>query len=135
MISLQDFDRILENSTDVLDQNGDKIGGVGQLYVNDSTGAPSFVTVRTGMFGTRETFVPLDSASYDGENIVVPFTADQVKDAPQVDEGGAITPEDEETIYNFYGVDGVGGAHPGEVQDQGEQLGGGHDLEREGGLG
>lgn len=126
MISLQDFDKILDRSTDVVDQNGDKIGDVGQLYVNDSTGQPSFVTVRTGLFGNRETFVPLDEASFDGENLVVPFTSDQVKDAPQVDEGGSITAEDEETIYNFYGVQGVGGLEPGHAGGQlreGDHLG------------
>lgn len=109
MIKPQDFDVILDNSTDVVDPNGDKIGGVGQIYVNDGTGDASFVTVRTGLFGMRETFVPLDDAEYVDGVIKVPFTAEQVKDAPQVDEGGAITPQDEDLIYAFYGVDGLGG--------------------------
>nr|NLD41394.1 PRC-barrel domain containing protein [Actinomycetales bacterium] len=113
MIGLQDFDRILDNNTDVVDPHGDKIGTVGRLYVNDATDEPSFVTVRTGLFGNRETFVPLDDARIQGEHLVVPFGKDQVKDAPQVESDGGITPEDEESIYNFYGVEGVGGMNPG----------------------
>lgn len=110
MIHEHDLDTILDNSTDVVGLDGDKIGGVAQIFVNNATGAASFVTVRTGLFGMRETFVPLDDAEYRDGAIHVPFTAEQVKDAPQVDEGGAITPEDEDLIYSFYGVESGGGA-------------------------
>lgn len=41
------------------DSNGEKIGTIGQVYVDDRLGTPEWVTVKTGMFGTKETFVPL----------------------------------------------------------------------------
>ena len=41
---------------------GDKIGKVAQVYLDDQTGQPEWVTVRTGLFGTKESFVPLAAA-------------------------------------------------------------------------
>ena len=32
----------------VVDQQGNKIGTVGQVYVNDQTGQPDWITVNTG---------------------------------------------------------------------------------------
>lgn len=113
MITVQDLITIMDSRTEVLGSDGQRIGGVGQVYVHDATDTPSFVTVKTGLFGTRETFVPLDNATFENGQLRVPFTADQVKDAPQVDEGGSITPEDEDAIYAFYGMEGgVGGTTP-----------------------
>ena len=34
------------------DADGDKIGNVGQVYLDDSSGEPAWVTVKTGLFGT-----------------------------------------------------------------------------------
>src|SRR5215204_5927938 len=45
------------------DSNGDKIGKVGQLFLDDRTGQPEFVTVNTGLFGTSESFVPVQQAT------------------------------------------------------------------------
>ncbi|HEY8372100.1 MAG TPA: PRC-barrel domain-containing protein, partial [Pseudonocardiaceae bacterium] len=43
---------------EVYDANGEKIGKVGQVYLDDETGQPAWVTVRTGLFGMKESFVP-----------------------------------------------------------------------------
>ena len=37
---------------------GDTLGSVGQIYADDQTGEPTWVTVKTGLFGTSESFVP-----------------------------------------------------------------------------
>ena len=50
----------------VYDRSGDKIGKAGQVYLDDATGQPSWITVNTGLFGTSESFVPLEGASFDG---------------------------------------------------------------------
>ena len=52
----------------VVDETGDKIGGVGQIYLDDQTDRPTWATVKTGLFGTKETFVPLQDASLDGDD-------------------------------------------------------------------
>ncbi|MHD0175289.1 PRC-barrel domain-containing protein, partial [Corynebacterium diphtheriae] len=69
----------LQNST-VFATDGDKIGSVGQVYLDDVTNEPTFVTVKTGLFGARETFVPLQQAQTTTDGITVPFEKSFVKE-------------------------------------------------------
>ena len=87
----------------VVDGSGNQIGRVGQVDLDDQTGQPEWVTVRTGLFGTRETFVPLAAARFDGDRLVVSATKKQVSGAPQVDEDGHISAQEEAEIYRYYG--------------------------------
>jgi stress response protein YsnF len=85
--------------------DGEKIGKVGQLFLDDQTGQPEFVTVNTGLFGTSESFVPVDGASFDGDRLTVAYTKDVVKDAPNVDlDGGHLDPEEERRLFEYYGI-------------------------------
>ena len=87
------------------DSNGDKIGKVGHVYLDDETGQPEFASVNTGLFGMNETFVPIANASVDGDRLVVPFTKDQVKDAPNVDvDSGHLDQSEERRLYEHYGM-------------------------------
>lgn len=92
-------------NSDVLDETGDKIGGVGQVYLDDQNDRPTWVTVKTGFFGTKETFIPLDRASMSGNDIKVPYAKSYVKDAPNVDADHHITPEEEAELYRYYNVE------------------------------
>ena len=92
----------------VIEANGNKIGGVGQIYLDDQTDEPKWVTVKTGLFGTSESFVPLSGASLSGSDIVVAYDKDTIKDAPRVDPDGHLTPEEEESLYTYYGLGGIG---------------------------
>ena len=95
----------LQNDGVVVDQAGDKIGKVGQVYLEDSTGEPAWVTVKTGLFGTSESFVPLQAATVQGEQIRVPFSKGQVKDAPRVEEDGHLSVEEERELFAYYHQD------------------------------
>lgn len=88
-----------------IDSEGNKIGSVGQIYLDDQTGNAAWVTVKTGLFGNSESFVPLHDAEVDGDGIKVPFTKDKVKDAPRVDADKHLDHDDERTLYEYYGVD------------------------------
>ncbi|MBC7289931.1 MAG: PRC and DUF2382 domain-containing protein [Actinotalea sp.] len=91
--------------TTVRSTDGDKIGKVGQVYFDDATGRPAWVTVQTGLFGTRESFVPVDGADlHDGE-ITVPYAKDRVKDAPNLDADQHLSEAEEAELYRYYGVD------------------------------
>jgi sporulation protein YlmC with PRC-barrel domain len=68
--------------TTAYDADGDKLGKVGQLFLDDQTGRPEFVTVNTGLFGTNETFIPVSDASFDGDRLTLPFDKAKIKDAP-----------------------------------------------------
>ncbi|MGI8676463.1 MAG: DUF2382 domain-containing protein [Nocardioidaceae bacterium] len=85
--------------------DGDKIGKVGQVYLDDETNEPAWATVNTGLFGTSETFVPLSDASLSADGLVVAHTKDMVKDAPNVnDDDGHLTPDQERALYEYYGI-------------------------------
>jgi len=86
----------------VVDPDGDKIGTVKQVYVSDDGGQPLFVTVNTGLFGTHESFVPLTAADIDGDTLRVAYDKATVKDAPNVAADGAISDEEQDTIFDYY---------------------------------
>jgi hypothetical protein len=98
----------------VVGPDGAKIGGIGQIYTDDQTGEPAWVTVKTGLFGTAESFVPLTGANVSGDDLQVTFDKATVKDAPRVDADGSISPEEEDTLYTYYGL---GGTSSGDVPD------------------
>jgi uncharacterized protein (TIGR02271 family) len=118
----------------VYSADGDKIGTVGQVFLDDQSSEPEFVTVNTGLFGTSESFVPAQRASLDGDRIVVPFEKDQVKDAPRVDvDGGHLDPSQEQRLYEYYGLgydsDGVAdGTGLASGRTDTADLGEGHDT-------
>jgi uncharacterized protein (TIGR02271 family) len=90
----------------VVTTSGDKIGSIGQIYLDDQTGDPSFVTANTGLFGTSQSFVPLQGASVRDGNIVVNYDKDTVKNAPRIDDDGKLSPEEEDRLYEYYGLGG-----------------------------
>ncbi len=102
MISNEQLRDIMGSNVETLD--GDKIGSAGSIYTDDQTGQPEWVTVRTGMFGTKESFVPLAEAEFAGGTLRVPYSKDQIKNAPQVDPDGHLSPEQESDLYRYYGL-------------------------------
>ena len=94
----------------VVDSSGGKIGKVGQVYLDDQSGEPQWVTVKTGLFGTKESFVPLAAARFDGDQLVVDAGKDKISGAPQVDGDGHISEDQETELYRYYGVSGYGAA-------------------------
>jgi uncharacterized protein (TIGR02271 family) len=95
---LPDFDG------NVVAPDGSKIGAIGQVYLDDQTGDPSWVTAKTGLFGTSQSFVTLEGATLEGRDIRVAFDEHKVKGAPRVDDDGALSPQEEDELYSYYGV-------------------------------
>ncbi|HEY0238009.1 MAG TPA: YsnF/AvaK domain-containing protein [Friedmanniella sp.] len=108
---LPDFDG------NVVAPDGSKIGGIGQVYLDDQSGDPSWVTAKTGLFGTSQSFVPLEGASLQGRDIQVAYDEHKVKDAPRVDDDGALSPQEEDKLYGYYGVGTQDTAVPGTASD------------------
>ncbi|CAI3791347.1 PRC and DUF2382 domain-containing protein [Pseudarthrobacter sp. MM222] len=106
MLAKEHIDELLRSNGNVVATDGDKIGSIGQVYADDDNGQPTWVTVKTGLFGTSESFVPLEGARSEGGDIVVPYTKDQVKDAPRVDTDGHLEPTEEDRLYAHYGLSG-----------------------------
>jgi len=104
MLAKEHIDDLLRRNGSVLSTDGDKIGSIGQVYADDDNGQPTWVTAKTGLFGTSESFVPLEGARTEGGDLVVPYTKDQVKDAPRVDTDGHLERAEEDRLYAHYGI-------------------------------
>jgi len=103
VITQQDITDII--GSNAVDNDGDKLGKVGQVYLDDQTGSPEWATISTGLFGTSETFVPLTDATVSGGTLRVPYEKAKVKDAPRVDaDQGHLSPAEEEELYRYYGI-------------------------------
>ena len=88
----------------VYDAEGNKLGTAGSIYQSDMTGAPEWVTVKTGLFGSKESFVPLSGAEADDKGLHVTVHKDRVKDAPRVDEDGHLSDAETAALYRHYGL-------------------------------
>jgi uncharacterized protein (TIGR02271 family) len=102
MLNRENIEDLLNRNGNVIGSDGEKIGSIGQLYADDDTGEPTWVTVKTGLFGTSQSFVPVEGAHSQGDDLVVPYTKEHVKDAPRVDVDGHLTPEEEDRLYTYY---------------------------------
>ncbi|MDT8913782.1 PRC and DUF2382 domain-containing protein [Amycolatopsis sp. PS_44_ISF1] len=90
--------------SEVVDPEGHKIGKVGNVYLADSTREPEWITVKTGLFGTKESFVPLSGASMDDKGVHVNVAKDLVSDAPRIDADGHLSSSESAELYRHYGL-------------------------------
>src|SRR3712207_2012769 len=87
------------------DRNGDKIGTIGALYVDQETDRPEWALVHTGLFGSKSSFVPLAGASPRGDDVVANVEAQQVKDAPKMAPDENLSEHEEAELFRHYGID------------------------------
>ena len=86
-------------------EDGERIGWIGQLYLDDDTEQPEWITVSTGFFETGESFVPLAEARLEGDRVLLPYSKDQVKGAPRVEvDDGHLSADEEAELYRYYGL-------------------------------
>ncbi|NIH86100.1 DUF2382 domain-containing protein [Amycolatopsis granulosa] len=93
-------EELMENA--VVDSHGRKIGKVGTVYVADDTQQPEWVTVRTGMFGHKESFVPLQGATMHRDGLHVQVTKEKVSEAPQTEGDRHLSEQESAELYRFY---------------------------------
>jgi uncharacterized protein (TIGR02271 family) len=88
----------------VIGSDGEKIGEIAEIYEDQDSGKPEWATVSSGLFGMKSHFVPLAGAAPEAEDVRVPFTKDQVKDAPSVDPDRELSEQEEQELFEHYGV-------------------------------
>ncbi|WP_433656539.1 DUF2382 domain-containing protein [Nocardia sp. CA-128927] len=90
----------------VYSPEGDKIGKVKRIYVDNTSGAPTWVSVTTGMF-SGDSLVPLAGAQlrHDPEALQVRVEKEEVKTAPHLEHDGLISPEAERELFDHYHID------------------------------
>jgi uncharacterized protein (TIGR02271 family) len=89
----------------MVDRDGDRIGTIDAIYVDDQTGQPEWALVNTGLFGTRSSFVPLAQATQTDQDIRVPYDKQLVKDAPRIDPDQHLSEAEERRLWRHYGLD------------------------------
>jgi uncharacterized protein (TIGR02271 family) len=100
--------------------DGDKIGSIGTVYLDNASGEPAWVTVKTGLFGSNESFVPLDQAEQTNDGIRVPYDKERVKNAPNIETDRELSEQEEDQLYAYYGI---GGSTTQGYETQGYQSG------------
>jgi hypothetical protein len=88
----------------LLDSDGEKIGKLEYLYVDNETDEPQFGTVKEGVIGKHITFVPLADATVSPDSLQVTVTKGAVKDAPNIDSGEELTADQEADLYRHFGM-------------------------------
>src|SRR6185295_7263039 len=68
----------------VVDRDGDKVGKVEDVYLDRRSEEPEWLAIKTGLFGSNVSFVPVQNATMDDDTIRVAHEKDLVKDAPNI---------------------------------------------------
>jgi uncharacterized protein (TIGR02271 family) len=89
----------------VIGSDGEKIGNVDEVYLDDVTGQPEWLSVNTGLFGMKSSFVPLQGARPDGESVRVAYTKEEVRDAPGVTPDEELSEGEEQQLWSHYGLE------------------------------
>jgi uncharacterized protein (TIGR02271 family) len=88
----------------VVGSDGEKIGEVDEVYLDTASGEPEWLSVNTGLFGMKSSFVPLRGAQPSGEAVRVAYTKDEVKDAPGITPDQELSESEERELWAHYGL-------------------------------
>ncbi|MFD0800518.1 PRC-barrel domain-containing protein, partial [Streptomonospora algeriensis] len=88
----------------LVDKDGAAVGKIGQVFYDDQTDVAKWITVRTGLFGSRENLVPLRGAQRFYDSLQVPWPRNTIKSAPSCDSQHHISVEQEDRVYAHYGL-------------------------------
>jgi hypothetical protein len=89
----------------VYDSNHEKIGKVDDLFM-DANDRPEYIGVKMGFLGTHSTLIPFEMATVDEERKTIVLSTDKetLKNGPTFDDDREITPEFENEVYSYYGL-------------------------------
>lgn len=116
MTSQEQLQHLAKQHAHVIGPDGEKIGSLGRIYIDEATRQPSFVSVLCGLFGTGERIVPVEDAKISNEQLQVTYTKHVVKGAPKVDLREPLTATAERELYSYY-------AQPRAIKDETSQPG------------
>ncbi|HEX9343808.1 MAG TPA: PRC-barrel domain-containing protein [Actinomycetota bacterium] len=93
----------------VLDNDGNKIGSIVEIYYDSETDEPGWALLSTAGIAGDTCLVPLRDAAEQGNEIRVPYDQLQVRGAPGMEPGGRLWPQDEAALYAYYALPYSGG--------------------------
>jgi sporulation protein YlmC with PRC-barrel domain len=105
---------------EVVDANGDTVGYVDLVFVDDDTGRPEWLGIWNGVWATKpRVLVPIRRIEHVEDEIRLPWTKDVVQNAPSYEEEDdrglftddvdaiGISVEKERMAYDHYGVEPI----------------------------
>jgi hypothetical protein len=101
-VSTPDYSRL--DGAEVTNQDGEKLGKVAGVFVDDDLEIPTWVAVRSGLFGNHQCLVPLAQARFADERLFVPYSKDDLALAPHHDPDVALTVDQEQALFEHYNV-------------------------------
>jgi uncharacterized protein (TIGR02271 family) len=119
---------------ELVDAHGTKVGTIEALFQDEDTQQPEWAAVKTGLFGTKLSFVPIENAAPTGEAVRVPFSKDEIKAAPKIDDSnGQLSQHEEAELYAHYGMSygerrSDSGLPEGGPRENGDRDAVGHDV-------
>ena len=116
-----DKERILQfRGQDLCDNDGSKLGSIEEIYLDTETGEPEWALVHTGLFGRKQTFVPIRDATEGDGALRVHRRGVLHLCLVERDPDGRLTQSEEADLYRHFGMtyaDGESGAGSGEQRD------------------
>jgi uncharacterized protein (TIGR02271 family) len=88
----------------VVGSDGDKLGTVDEVYFDEATDQPSWATVKSGLFGRKVAFVPIAALQWSGDELQIPYDKDKVNQAPRFDPNGNLDIDEEQQLFDYYGI-------------------------------
>ncbi len=95
------------------------VGTIEEVYFDEQTDRPQWMVVRTGLFGTKHSFVPLADASLTYDAVATPYDKRLIDHAPRVDTADELADAQVLALYRYYGLSYV---EPLDVAAPGESL-------------
>lgn len=102
MVSINDISNVRAAST--YSKDGDKVGKVGDVYVDDLTNEPAWVTITAGLFGTKTLFAPLAGARLEGDRLILAYSKDVIANAPAIADSGHISDTEQQALIDYFTV-------------------------------
>jgi hypothetical protein len=89
----------------ISDQAANPVGKVKEIYASD--GYPMWVAVEmsSGIAKRRTVFIPLARIKDEDGELRVPYSAQRIGDAPEVDSSDGISAECDRQLRDYYGID------------------------------
>jgi hypothetical protein len=89
----------------ISDQAENPLGRVKEIYATD--GYPMWVSVEmsSGLAKKRTVFIPLARIKDEDGDLRVPYSAQRIGEAPEVEDGDGISAECDRKLRDYYGID------------------------------
>ncbi|HEY1698549.1 MAG TPA: hypothetical protein VGG75_02370 [Trebonia sp.] len=88
----------------VIGRNDVALGVVEGIYADLRNGYPQWAAVQSGLYGTEVSIIPLTVAEHDDRSLRIPYSVQELRDAPHRAASTAMSRKEEANLFQYYGV-------------------------------